>query len=203
MSTKAKKEVKDHPLNSNWRFYLQTRDQGFDKYTKFDEKDQISTVESFWQWWNELHKFEKKNDSISRLKKSGLKIFIMRNDILPEWEHAGNRGGGILTLTCTMPKKKTVDVHEKDVYNLWLASVLSMIGEMFFIDEKDYDKMKPSGISLQFGKYDVASIKIWFGQVWWNKDMEETMDIGQLPVFIQNASKTQSLFPTIVQHKFD
>lgn len=191
-------DQKSHPLNSNWRFYLQSRAQAFDKYTKFDEKCQISTVESFWQWWNELFK----SDSITRTKYCGLKVFLMRDNILPEWEHPSNSKGGILTLTCTMPKKKTLQVHEKEVYNLWLSSVLSMIGEMFFIDEKDHEKMKPSGISIQFGKYDVASIKIWFGQVWWPEEMENVMDNSKLPVYIQNAMKTQTIFPTIAKHKF-
>lgn len=193
------KSRKDHPLNSKWNFYMQVRGQNYDQYTDF--KRDIDTVEEWWTWWNEMH--GKTNSSLEKLKRAQLKLYMMRDDILPSWEHPKNAKGGILTLTCTLSDDKTIQEHDKHIYELWQKCAMSIVGETFYRQEKDYETLLPTGISVQFGKNNIVSIKIWFPTVWWSDKDGEFTELSRLPTFVSDAIEDHDgIIPTISQHKF-
>ncbi|KAJ6233694.1 eukaryotic translation initiation factor 4e related [Anaeramoeba flamelloides] len=104
-----------HPLQNKWTMWVDgysgSRNWGEDMKKILD----FETVEDFWGMFNNLV-------SVSKLK-NGTNFHLFKYGIKPEWEDSGNISGGKWNLRINRSVSKLED--------LWLDTVLSLIGERF------------------------------------------------------------------------
>ena len=111
----------EHELENSWTLYV-TRErkvQGFEKNQQ-EWEDRLAkihtfqTAESFWGVHNNLR-------APSEMTNERGDMYLFRGDILPEWEHSMNQGGGSLVLM----------IDNKEVDEIWLKLLLSLIGNVY------------------------------------------------------------------------
>ncbi|KAJ6249415.1 eukaryotic translation initiation factor 4e related [Anaeramoeba flamelloides] len=109
-----------HPLNNKWTMWV----DGYSNSKKWGEDMKkildFETVEDFWGMFNNLV-------SVSKLK-HGTNFHLFKYGIRPEWEDEVNINGGKWNLRINRQSSK--------LENLWLDTVLSIIGERFEPEEE-------------------------------------------------------------------
>ncbi|KAJ6253569.1 eukaryotic translation initiation factor 4e related [Anaeramoeba flamelloides] len=109
-----------HPLQNKWTMWVDgysgSRNWGEDMKKILD----FETVEDFWGMFNNLV-------SVSKLK-HGTNFHLFKHGIRPEWEDEGNVNGGKWNLRINRQVSRLDD--------LWLDTVLSIIGETFEPEEE-------------------------------------------------------------------
>jgi translation initiation factor 4E len=115
----------DHYLEYPWTLYVtkQRTVQGHEKSIqewedRLEKIHIIKTAESFWSVHSHLR-------SPSEMKNERGDFYLFKDEILPEWEHPSNHGGGSLTL----------NIDQFKVDEVWLRLQLEVIGNT--IDKLD------------------------------------------------------------------
>lgn len=125
-------------LKCKWTFYLHLHDNtdwGIDSYIKMLE-------------FNNVEHSILLNDEINYdlIKKSML--FVMKDSVLPIWEHENNKNGGCFSFK----------IPNKDVEKVWKQVFFSLIGNSLTLENKHIDFI--NGITLS-PKKKFCILKIW------------------------------------------
>jgi hypothetical protein len=111
----------DHNLEYPWTLYVtkQRTVQGFEKSIKewedrLEKINVFNTAESFWCVYNNIR-------LPSEMKNERGDYYLFKDEILPEWEHPRNVGGGSIVLN--------FDPFKAD--DVWLRIQLEVIGNNF------------------------------------------------------------------------
>ncbi|CAH2075588.1 unnamed protein product, partial [Iphiclides podalirius] len=108
-------ETLKHPLQNTWSFWMYTNTSKIWE-ENLVEMTTFNTVEDYWCLYHHM-----KTPSELQL---GQDYAIFKKGIQPKWEDRVNKPGGRWLIT--LDKKRTADLD-----NVWLYTVLSLIGENF------------------------------------------------------------------------
>lgn len=116
----------EHQLENVWSLYVtKTRTTQAHEKNKEEWEDRLEkihtfqTAEDFWRVYNNIR------HSSDMINESG-DYYLFKGEIMPEWEHPANVGGGRWIINSDVSK----------IDELWLRTQLSLIGHMY----EDYTK---------------------------------------------------------------